>query len=186
MDTAKTYHFVAFLGSLRAASYNAMALRAAQAVAPPNIRIEVLEIAGLPHYNADVEKTSPPPEFNTLSERVKAADGVLIVSPEYNYSVPGFLKNALDWISRHPSKPFQNKAVGIMGASPGMLGTGRMQYHLRQIMVFLEAYAVLRPEVMIAKAAEKFSPEGELTDDKTKELIGKLLVAIADLGDKLR
>ena len=186
MDPNKTYRFVALLGSLRQGSYNAMVLRAAQAVAPANIQIEVLEGLGeLPAYNQDVQGQGFPAGLEAMAQKIRAADGVLIVSPEYNYSVPGFLKNALDWLSRHPSKPFEGQAVGIMGASPGLLGTARAQYHLRQILVFLNAYPVNRPEIMIGQAADKFTPEGELKDEKTREFIGQLLTAVASLHDKM-
>ncbi len=186
MTENKNYHFVAMSGSLRKESYNTMALRAAGEVAPQSIHIEQLTIDGVPFYNQDLYATQFPTVVEEMVRKIKQADGVLFVSPEYNYSIPGVLKNTIDMLSRHPQKPFENKAVAIMGASPGLLGTARMQYHFRQVMVFLNAWAVNRPEVMISNAKQKFDEQGKLTDDKTRDLIRQLLVALADLSDKMK
>ena len=112
-----------------------------------------------------------------LRARIKAADALLIVTPEYNYSVPGVLKNAIDWASRPPEQPFDGKPIAIMGASPGALGTARAQYHLRQMFVFLNGMVLNRPEVMIGNAAQRFDAEGRLTDEKTREFVRALLLA---------
>jgi len=182
----RKFHFVAFSGSLRKGSYNTMALKAAQQLAPPHITITREDISAVPFYNADLHTGQFPDHVEYLVKQIKQADGVLIVSPEYNYSIPGVLKNAIDMLSRHPDKPFDNKAVAIMGASIGPVGTARMQYHLRQVMVFLNAYAVNRPEVMIAKAQDKFDEQGNLTDETAKKLIPQLLEALAMLSEKLK
>lgn len=183
--SARRFHFIAISGSLRKGSYNTMALKTTQKLAPPNITIEHEDISDIPFYNADVHTEKFPDNVERLVSKIKEADGVLIVSPEYNYSIPGVLKNAIDMLSRHSDKPFDNKAVAIMGASIGPQGTSRMQYHLRQVMVFLNAYAVNRPEVMIATAQNKFDPEGNLTDETAKKLIPQLLTALAELSEKL-
>ncbi|GAA0542052.1 NADPH-dependent FMN reductase [Chitinophaga japonensis] len=180
------FHFVAFSGSLRRGSYNTMALHAAQKLAPSHITITQEDISDIPLYNADLHTGHFPEHVAYLVKQIRQSDGVLIVSPEYNYSIPGVLKNAIDMLSRHPDKPFDNKAVAIMGASIGQVGTARMQYHLRQVMVFLNAYAVNRPEVMIAKAQDKFDEQGNLTDETAKKQIPQLLEALATLSEKLK
>jgi chromate reductase len=118
--------------------------------------------------------------------QLASADAILIASPEYNYSIPGPLKNAIDWASRPPNQPLDDKPLAIMGASPGMLGTGRMQYHLRQVAVFLNMHVVNRPEVFVAKAPEKFDAALKLYDEGTRKLVGDLLVALRDLTLRLR
>ena len=138
-------------------------------------------IGDFPLYDADVQASDGfPPAVTAMGEAIKAADGVIIVSPEYNYSVPGGLKNAIDWLSRLPSQVFAAKPVLIQSASPGALGGARMQYHLRQIMVFLDGRVLNRPEVMIAGAAGKADPAtGDLIDEATKEFLRKQLAAFA-------
>jgi chromate reductase len=114
-----------------------------------------------------------------MAEAIRAADGVVIVTPEYNYSVPGVLKNAIDWLSRLPSQPFAGKPLAIQSASPGALGGARAQYHLRQMLVFLDAMVLNKPEVMVSGAASKISPEGELTDEATRKFLAGQLEAFA-------
>ena len=162
-------------GSLRKQSYNKGALRAAQGLVPPGAKLEVFDLAGIPPYNQDEEK-SPPPRVAELKSRIRAAGAILLCTPEYNYSIPGVLKNAIDWASRpYGDSAWNGKPVAIMGASVGTFGTMRAQYHLRQCFVFLNMEAVLQPEVAIGNAAEKFDAQGNLTDEKSKELIGQLL-----------
>ena len=172
-------------GSLRQASYNTMALRAAQKLAPEGMRIEIADISTIPLYNEDVRTAGYPDSVTQLKERVRAADAVLLVTPEYNFSIPGVLKNTLDWLSRPPAPPFDGKPVAIMGASPGMVGTARVQYHLRQVLLFLNTFTVNKPEVFINLAASKFSPEGELTDAPTTQVIAELLVSLQKLKQRL-
>lgn len=173
-------------GSLRRGSYNTAALRAALRLAPEGITVEAFDIAPIPLYNEDVRAQGLPEAVSRFRDALRAADAVLIVTPEYNYSMPGVLKNAIDWASRPPEQPFDGKPVAIMGASPGMLGTARAQYHLRQSLVFLNALVINRPEVMIARANERFDEAGNLTDQATGEMITKLLGALADWTRKLR
>jgi chromate reductase len=173
-------------GSLRRGSYNRMALRAAQELAPEGMTIESFDITPIPLYNEDVRAQGFPAPVAEFRGRIKAADAVLFVTPEYNYSVPGVLKNAFDWASRPPEQPFDGKPVAIMGASPGRFGTARAQYHLRQSCVFVNALPLNRPEVMIADAANRFDGEGRLTDESTRDMVRKLLAALAAWTVRLR
>src|SRR3954467_1686656 len=163
-------------GSLRKASFNAMALRAAQKLVPQGMSLEIADISAIPLYNDDVRVAGEPAEVAALKARIRAADAVLLVSPEYNFSIPGVLKNTLDWLSRPPEPPFAGKTVAIMGASPGPVGTARVQYDLRKVLVFLDAFTVNKPEVFISFAQNKFNAEGELTDEPTAKFITELLV----------
>ena len=165
-------------GSLRRGSYNTAALKAAQALAPEDMSVEIASIADIPFYDADVQAEGFPALVQALGEQVRAADAVLIASPEYNYSIPGVLKNAIDWISRLPDQPFAGKPVGMLGASQSVLGAARAQYHLRQCLVFLDALPVNKPEVFIALAQNKFDPDGKLTDEATAGFIRKHLEAL--------
>lgn len=167
-------------GSLRKGSYNTMALRVAQGLAPAGMTVETAEIGDLPLYNDDIRAAGYPPVVQAFRRKIATADALLFVTPEYNYSVPGVLKNAIDWGSRPPDQPFDGKPVAIMGASQGLLGTARAQYHLRQTCVFVNMYPLNRPEVFIAEAQKKFDAGGKLTDAATGEWIGKLLVALRD------
>ncbi len=173
-------------GSLRRASFNRAALRAARELAPPSVTVEICEIDGIPGFNEDIEKT-PPEKVVELKRRIREAEAILLVTPEYNYSVPGVLKNAIDWASRpYGDSAWEGKPVAVMGASIGMLGTGRAQYHLRQMFVFLNMYPVNRPEVMIGQAAKKFDKQLNLTDETSKKLIVKLLDNLAAWTRKLQ
>ncbi len=176
MDTP--IKILGFAGSLRKASYNRGALRAAQELVPPGATLEIAEIDQLPLYNQDLE-ADPPRSVTQLRQRVRAADAILFATPEYNYSIPGVLKNAIDWASRPKSEnAWHAKPVAIMGAAGSALGTARAQYHLRQTFVFLNMYPLNQPEVMIANAAEKFDQNGTLTDERTRERIRLLLEAL--------
>jgi chromate reductase len=177
MATAPTIHLLGISGSLRAKSYNTGALRAVAELLPEGVTLEEAGIGDLPLFNDDLRLQGYPPAVQRLRERLGAADGVLLVTPEYNYSVPGVLKNAIDWASRPPDQPFDGKPVAIMGASPGMLGSARAQYHLRQMLVFLNAHVLNRPEVMIAHAPDKYDDAGNLTDGPTREFLKTFLAA---------
>ncbi len=172
--------FLGFSGSLRKKSYNAMALRAAQAAMPAGATMKIFDIAGIPIYNDDVREQGFPESVQQFRDQIAAADGLVIVTPEYNYSVPGVLKNAIDWASRPPKQPFEGKPIAIFSASPGALGGVRAQYHLRQSFVFLNGQVLNRPEIMIGNAQTKFDEEGKLKDEPTREIIGKLMVALAE------
>ena len=172
-------------GSLRQASFNAMALRAAQKLAPAGMEITIADISKVPMYNDDVRLAGEPPAVVALKAQVRAADALLIVSPEYNFSVPGVLKNTLDWMSRPPEPPFDGKVVAIMGASGGPLGTARGQYDLRKILVYMNTFTVNKPEVVIGNAQAKFDAQGELTDEATAKFIADLLVSLRNLKQRV-
>lgn len=173
-------------GSLRKGSYNTQALKAAQSLVPEGSRLDIYTLHDIPLYNGDVQDAGFPDAVLAFGETVARADAVLICSPEYNYSVPGVLKNALDWLSRLPGKPLEGKPVAIMGASPGRIGTARMQYHLRQVLLAVDARVLNRPEVMIAAGNEAFADDGSFVDERTTEIVGKQLAALVDLAHLLR
>ncbi len=168
-------------GSLRKGSFNTLALRAAQKLAPAGMEVSVAEIAQIPLYNDDVRAAGEPAAVSALKAQIRAADALLIVTPEYNFSIPGVLKNTLDWLSRPPEPPLDGKVVGLMGASPGQVGTARVQYHLRQVMVFMNAFVVNKPEVFINHCAGKFNEQGELSDEATAKVIVELLGSMQKL-----
>jgi chromate reductase len=162
-------------GSLRKASYNRGALRAAQKLCPEGTRLEIFELDGIPIYSQDEER-SPPPRVAEFKQRIRAADAIVIATPEYNYSVPGPLKNAIDWASRpYGDNAWDGKPVALMSAALSAGGGVRAQYHLRQIFVFLNMEAVLQPEVAIGNAPKSFDEQGNLTDETSKKLIAQLL-----------
>ena len=165
-------------GSLRKGSFNMMALRAAQGLAPADMNIDIADISAFLPYNEDVKAQGFPAPVQTFRDQIAAADALLFATPEYNYSVSGVLKNAIDWASRPPNQPFDGKPVAMMGASGGVLGTARAQYHLRQICVFLNMYPVNKPEVMIPQAHNRFDAQGKLTDDVAAGLIKQLLESL--------
>ena len=165
-------------GSLRKGSFNRMALRVAQELAPQGMKIDVADISAFPLYNEDVREQGFPPAVQRFRDQIAAADALLFVTPEYNYSRSGVLKNAIDWASRPPNQPFDGKPVAMMGASAGTLGTARAQYHLRQTCVFLNMHPLNKPEVMIPQAQNRFDAEGRLTDETTKGLIKQLMEAL--------
>lgn len=165
-------------GSLRKASFNTALLRAAQELVTADMSIDIADISALPLYDDDLREKGYPAPVQLLRDRIRAADALLIATPEYNYSIPGVLKNAIDWASRPPEQPFDGKIVGIMGASPGRIGTARAQYHLRQCFVFLNAFVLNKPEVMVGGAAEVFK-YGVLVDAPTRRFVSDMLGALA-------
>src|SRR5579862_3916795 len=168
MSHSGTVRILGVAGSLRRGTFNAAALRAAQDLAPTGMTIEIFDLAPIPMYNDDVRLEGYPPPVADFRARIKAADGLLLATPEYNYSTSGVLKNAIDWASRPPEQPFEGKPIAIMGASPGALGTARAQGHLRHMFIFLDGLLMNRPEVMVNGAAGKFDAEGKLTDQATR------------------
>ena len=169
------------VGSLQAASYNGWLLRAAAELAPPELTIMPVGLAEVLLYHQDLEARGDPAPVAALRAALRDADAVLIASPEFNYGVPGVLKNAIDWISRPPGQaPLQRKPVAIMGASQGGSGTMRMQPQLRATLQALEAYVMPKPEVVVAFCRDKFDAGGHLTDEKTREHLKGFLVAFAD------
>jgi len=178
----KTIKVVGVSGSLRAMSLNTKALYAARDLAPVGMDITIGDISHFPLYNEDEKVNGFPKAVATLCRQIADADAVLFVSPEYNFSISGVLKNAIDWASRWENPIFQGKAVGIISASPGMLGGARSQYHLRQVCVFLDAYPVNRPEVFIGQAHTKFDEDGKLSDPDTRTAIAAHLEALKSLA----
>jgi chromate reductase len=173
-------------GSLRKASYNLSALKAAQKLVPADAEIEIFDLHGIPSFNEDEERT-PPERVVEFKKKIREADAILFATPEYNYSIPGVLKNAIDWASRpYGDSAWNGKPAAILGASAGAYGTVRAQYHLRQSFVFLNIQPVQQPEVLIGPASQKFDAEGNLTDEKTKKLISQLLENLIGLTKQMR
>jgi chromate reductase len=177
----ETIRVLGVAGSLRAGSFNRSLLRAAVDLVPAGMEISIFEgLREIPPYDADVESRGEPPPVAAWKRAISEADAVLFVTPEYNYGVPGTLKNAFDWASRPAgTSPLNKKPAGIMGVSGGNSGTARAQLALRQSCVFTETYAMLRPEVLVPRGAEKFDAEGRLTDERTREAVRKFLAAFA-------
>jgi chromate reductase, NAD(P)H dehydrogenase (quinone) len=166
-----------FAGSLRKDSYNKAILHTAAELVPNNAKIEIFDLEGIPLFNQDQEN-QPHEKVNKFKGKIRASDAILIATPEYNYSIPGVLKNAIDCASRpYGDNALEGKPVALMGASIGMLGTARAQYHLRQCFVFLNMYPVNRPEVMVTFAQEKIK-NGQVTDQTTREKIKELLESL--------
>jgi chromate reductase len=171
-------------GSLRRASYNRVIAHALPALAPAGVAIEVFEgLGAFPLYDGDVEAAGMPAPVTALGARIAAADGVIFVTPEYNYSMPGVLKNGIDWLSRLKPQPFVNKPVAIQTASMGVMGGVRCQHHLRQTLVTLEARVLNKPEIMIGQAQNKLSADA-ITDEPTRGLIAKQLAVFAEFARK--
>jgi chromate reductase, NAD(P)H dehydrogenase (quinone) len=182
MTAARPLKLVSLLGSLRQASYNAAVARALPGLAPEGVDVLALpSIRDIPLYDADVQAAGFPPAVIALAEQIRAADGVVIVTPEYNYSVPGALKNAIDWLSRVPEQPLAGKPVAIQTASMGVIGGARCQYHLRQVLVFLDCQVLNKPEVMIGVVQNKVDAQsGELTDADTRKFVAGQLKSFAE------
>jgi len=181
LTMAEPVYLLGFAGSLRKDSHNKALLRVAAELMPKNAEFTVFDLEGIPPFNQDLE-TRPPEKVVDFKSNIRAAEAILIATPEYNYSIPGVLKNAIDWASRPPTdNVFNGKPVAIMGASTGMLGTARAQYHLRQCFVFLNMHAVIKPEVMVSYAREKFDTDGRLKDEKLRRLIPELIESLIGL-----
>jgi chromate reductase len=186
MSDGNRIRVMGIAGSLRRASFNAAALRAAQELAPEGLAIEVFDLAPIPLYNEDVREQGFPPPVEELRRRILEADALLIATPEYNYSVPGVLKNAIDWASRPPGQPFDGKPMALFGASPAFTGTARAQYHLRQVFIYLNALILNRPEVFISVAHTRFDAQGRLTDGPTRENVRALLDGLKQWTERIR
>jgi chromate reductase len=169
-----------FAGSLRRGSYNKAALRVAAELAPEGMEVEVFDLAPIPLYNADVETAGPPPEVVDFKARIARSDALLIATPEYNFSIPGVLKNAIDWASRPvDGSPLVDKPVALLGAG-GRMGTARSQLHMRQVAVFTRMQVMVDPQVYIADARGQFDENGRLTNERYREQIGALMAALMD------
>lgn len=187
MPTETPINLVLLLGSLRNASFHLALAKSLQGLAPGDVKITMLGSVGdIPHYNADLQAEGFPSAVTAMASAIAAADGVIVVTPEYNYSVPGVLKNALDWLSRLPSMPLAGKPVSIMTGSPGPIAGARAQYHLRQIMVFLDAMVFTKPEIMVGGINTKVDVEaGTVIDEVTRKFVGDHLQAFVRFVDRL-
>ncbi len=175
MDVDRTIQVFGFAGSLRKGSYNKSLLRAAQELMPENARLEIFDLEGIPLFNQDFERY-PPDTVKEFKAKIRGADAILIATPEYNHSVPGVLKNAIDWASRpYGDNSFDDKPVALMSASPGMLGGARAQYPLRLVLSALNMHPITYPEVFVAHADEKIDEKGNLADQEVREIIRELL-----------
>jgi chromate reductase len=182
----KPVNILGFAGSLRKGSYNKALLRAAAELVPEDATLEIFDLEEIPPFNQDLESAMPE-RVKEFKSKIRSADAILIVTPEHNYSIPGVLKNAIDWASRpYGDNSFEGKPVAIMSASTGMLGGARAQYHLRQVFVFLNMHPVNKPEVLVTFANQKFDQNDRLTDEKTKELTKNLLDTLVVWTRKLR
>lgn len=182
----KQLKILGLAGSLRKESFNRKVLYAAQKLVPENVILETFDLHGIPEFNQDFE-VSPPENVQELKQKIREADAILFVTPEYNYSIPGVLKNAIDWASRpYGESAWEGKPTAIMSASTGMLGGARAQYHLRQVFVFLNMHPVNRPEVMIPFVTDKFDEQGHLIDQHTKDKIQDLLYTLVEWALQLK
>jgi chromate reductase, NAD(P)H dehydrogenase (quinone) len=178
---AEPVKVLGFAGSLRKGSYNRALLRAAAGAAPEGVAVDIFDLVVVPLYNGDVEAAGEPEGVAAFKQAIRAADAVLIATPEYNHGVPGVAKNAIDWASRPPrSAPLNGKPVGLIGASPGMVGTARGQSQLRQAFEFTNSYCMPQPEVLVARAHEKFDAAGNLTDQATADFLKTYMAALRD------
>lgn len=186
--TKSPLNFVVLLGSLRKGSFHNAFAKALPSIAPDNVKITFLQSVGeFPIYDTDAHADGFPAAVVAMGDAIKAADGVIVVSPEYNYSIPGGLKNALDWLSRLPNAPFAGKPVSIMTGSPGPIAGARMQYHLRQVLVFLDAIAFTKPEVMIGGINSKVDvAAGTITDEATTTFVKAHLEAFASFAARIK
>lgn len=168
---------VGLCGSLRAASLNRMALKLAAELMPESMQMEIVDGRDLPLYDADLQAEGMPPVVTALGERLRRADGIVIATPEYNYSIPGVLKNTIDWLSRLDEQPFARMPVALLSASPGALGGARVQYDLRKVLLYVDAAVLVKPEIFIGNAATKFDADGRCTDEPTRRVVGKQMAA---------
>jgi chromate reductase len=177
MNAYKPLHILGISGSLRKGSYNTALLRAAMELMPPEMTLNMFDLTPLPMFNHDTEKPFPE-AVDAFRAAIAEADALLIATPEYNSSVSGALKNALDWVSRSPKPPLNGKSVAIMGASTGNFGTVRSQLQLRQILTHLGALTLAKPEVLVARAEQAFDVEGHLVDATARGFLKDLLSAL--------
>ena len=178
MSEARGISVLGICGSLRKGSYNMAALRTAIELKPAGMNVTVADISQIPLYNEDLRQQGFPPPVETLRRQIAEADALLFACPEYNYSMSGVLKNAIDWASRPPDQPFAGKPCTILGAGAGMAGTARAQGDLRRSMVFLDMHPLNKPEVLIGQAQTKFDEQGKLTDEAARGFIRDMMAAL--------
>ncbi len=175
---AAIFRLLGISGSLRSSSFNSGLIRAARDLVAPEAEFEIFDISAIPLYSEDMYTRGFPPVVTELREKIRASDALVLSTPEYNYSVSGVLKNAIDWASRPPEQPFLDKPIAIMGAASGAFGTARAQYHLRQCFVFLDSRVLSRPEVLVGLAASKFDDRGNLTHEETRDQVAAQMKAL--------
>lgn len=173
-------------GSLRKNSHNSAAMRAAGALMPKGMTLELADISDFPLYHDDIRMQGYPPPLQRFRAQIAAADAILFATPEFNWSIPGVLKNAIDWASRPPDQPFSGKPYAVIGAATGILGTARAQAHLRQICTSVDMIPVVKPEIFITFAATKFDAEMQLTDQPTRDAIAQLMANLRAWTLRLR
>lgn len=178
MTFVAEFKVVGLCGSLRSASYNAMALKLAGECMPAAMTLEILDWREVPPFDADNLARGIPKSVMSLKEKIRRADAVVIATPEYNFSIPGMLKNTLDWLSRGYDQPFQRKPVAIVSAATGPLGGARVQYELRKVLLFLDALVLPKPEIFIGQAASKFDSQGVCVDVPTREFVAGQMTAL--------
>lgn len=186
MAAKEKFKILGFAGSLRKDSYNKALLRAALDVLPEGVELEIFDLEGIPPFNQDLE-SNPPQIVTDFKTKIRAADAILIATPEYNYSIPGVLKNAIDWASRpYGDNAFEEKTAAFMGASIGMIGTARAQYHLRQCCVFLNMHPLIDTEVMVPFVSDMVDDSGRVTDKKTIGKIRELIESLVSWTKRLK
>ena len=186
-DDDRPFRILGIPGSLRKGSFNRGLIRAAQELAPDGVEIELYDLSEIPLYNGDVEAQGVPAPVQHFADKIRAADALLIATPEYNYSIPGVLKNAIDWASRPTVKnPLKHKPVALMGASGGTFGTARSQLAMRQVLgSAIEAHTMIKPELLITQAGQKFDSDGNLTDEDIRERLAALIEALVAWSKRL-
>ncbi|OAI52492.1 hypothetical protein AYO46_00600 [Betaproteobacteria bacterium SCGC AG-212-J23] len=183
---AEEFKVLGVCGSLRKASFSMAALRACKDMAPAGMTISIATIGDIPMYNQDVFDAGVPESAKRFYAEIAAADGVLIATPEYNFSMPPVLKNAIDWVSKMPKQPFDNKPIAVFSASQGPLGGARVQYDVRKVLVQLWGLVLPRPEVFIGTAQTKFDAQGKLTDETTRKFLNELLAGFKTWIERMR
>jgi chromate reductase len=185
MTTVKTLNVLGICGSLRKASLNRALLRAAQEEQPEGMAITLCELHDIPLYNDDLYQPTPPEGVQKFRAAIAAADALILCAPEYNFSISGVVKNAIDWASRPPSPPLDGKPLALMGASMGLLGTVRGQLATRQVCIFTNMIPMNKPELFVGKAHEKFDSEGKLTDAETRQKLRAFLAAFSTWAQRV-
>ena len=181
-----SYKILGICGSLRSKSYNRSALRAAAELMPASMQLSIANYDAIALFNQDVQEQGIPGAVTQLAEEIRAADALLIASPEYNFSISGVLKNAIDWLTRVPVQPFKDKPVALMSASAGPLGGARHQYELRKILGSQDALVLTRPEVFIGLAQTKFDASGKLTDEMSRKVVSDQMLAFERWIERLK
>lgn len=181
-----TLDIVGLCGSLRSGSINRAALNLAGSLMPQSMQLDIVDWHEIPPFDGDVFAKGYPPAVQALRDRIRRADGLVLATPEYNFSIPGVFKNVIDWLSRGEDQPFAHKPTAILSASPGPLGGARVQYDLRRVLLYVNAMVLTKPEVFIGGAAAKFDAEGQCTDETTRKFVGDQMLAFEKWINEVR